>query len=101
MYASFEIPDNYSGPCSAKDNEDINGVARVGRIYNSFYQFIPIYLIILAIVFYLPRYIWVKWEGGLMKFLGKGRTTRLIEGEQEKLDDLVEVKFVFIYARND
>ena len=94
MYADFNIPAHYTGPCSGKDNEDIDGVPRVGNIYNSYYQWVPIYLIFLAVLFYLPRCMWLVMEGGLMKFFGKGTTTRFIEDPEEKRDKLVKVKSI-------
>ena len=97
MYADFNIPAHYTGPCSGKDNEDIDGVPRVGNIYNSYYQWVPIYLIFLAVLFYLPRCMWLVMEGGLMKFFGKGTTTRFIEDPEEKRDKLVKVKIYFLY----
>ena len=42
-------------------------------------------------LFYLPRMLWLMMEGGLMKFFGKGTTTRIIEDPEEKRDKLVEV----------
>ena len=45
----------------------------------------------LAVLFYLPRMLWLMMEGGLMKFFGKGTTTRIIEDPEEKRDKLVEV----------
>ena len=35
--------------------------------------------------------LWLMMEGGLMKFFGKGTTTRIIEDPEEKRDKLVEV----------
>ena len=40
-------------------------------VYNSYYQWVPLYLIFLALLFYLPRMFWIMMEGGLMKFFGK------------------------------
>ena len=71
-------------------------------VYNSYYQWVPLYLTFLGTVlycttlyctllyctvlylyltflaffFYLPRYIWLKMEGGLMKLFRKGTTAR-------------------------
>ena len=100
MYANFHIPARYTGPCSGKDNEDLYGNRRVGNIYNSYYQWVPIYLIFLAVLFYLPRYMWLTMEGGLMKFFGNGTTTKFIEDPEEKRHKLVKVtpntpKFIF------
>ena len=47
-------------------------------VYNSYYQWVPLYLIFLAVIFYMPRCFWLMMEGGLMKFFGKGTTTRSV-----------------------
>ena len=62
---------------------------KVSIVYNSYYQWVPIYLVFLALLFYLPRLIWLMMEGGLMKFFGKGTTHRNIEDHEEKRDVLV------------
>ena len=59
-------------------------------VYNSYYQWVPLYLIILAFLFYLPRMCWLIMEGGLMEFFGKGTTTRFVEDQEEKKDILVD-----------
>ena len=41
------------------------------------FQWVPLYLIFLSVLFYMPRCFWLMMEGGLMKFFGKGTTTRL------------------------
>ena len=96
MYANFKIPEEYQGPCNGQDGRDIMGNDREGNIYNSYYQWVPIYLIFLGILFYLPRCIWLIMEGGLMKFFGKGTTTRFVEDPEEKRDKLVKVKCIAI-----
>ena len=88
MYAHFKIPPEYKGPCSGTEQENLEGI-----IYNSYYQWVPIFLITVAVIFYLPRCLWLIMEGGLMKFFGKGTTTRIIEDPEEKRDKLVEVTF--------
>ena len=44
--------------------------------YNPVFQWVPLYLIFNALLFYCPRLCWLSMEGGLMKFFGKGTTTR-------------------------
>ena len=85
MYAHFKIPMEYQGPCSGKDQENIEG-----PVYNSYYQWVPIFLMFTAFMFYIPRCMWLMMEGGLMKFFGKGTTTRLIEEPEEKKQKLVQ-----------
>merc|ERR1712223_1650941 len=59
-------------------------------IYNSYYQWVPLYLTFLAFFFYTPRYVWLKMEGGLMKLFRKGTTARFIEDQDEKREKLVQ-----------
>ena len=53
-------------------------------------QWVSIFLVIAAISFYIPRAIWLMVEGGLMKFLAKGTTTKIIEDADEKRDQLIK-----------
>ena len=71
---------------------------KVSVVYNSYYQWVPLYLVFLAMVFYLPRLAWLMMEGGLMKFFGKGTTSRNVEDTDEKRDFLV--KFFNINIQN-
>ena len=64
-------------------------IFRTSIVYNSYYQWVPLYLVVLAFLFYLPRMFWLIMEGGLMEFFGKGTTTRFIEDQEEKRDTLV------------
>ena len=83
MYSSWNVPPKYKGSCSAGNDmggvtheEWTSGPSGVSIVYNSYYQWVPLYLIFLALLFYLPRMFWIMMEGGLMKFFGKGTTTR-------------------------
>ena len=78
-----------------------------GFKFSSFYplassQWVPLYLIFNALLFYCPRLCWLSIEGGLMQFFSKGTTTRslfkksdliyfprFIEYQDEKKDRLV------------
>lgn len=86
MYSTFDIPPKYKGPCAGTSTDDTIG----SIVYNSYYQWVPIYLIFLAVLFYLPRGIWLYYEGGLMSFFGKGTTTRQVEDQEEKLESLLK-----------
>jgi len=94
MYSTWNVPPQYKGACSA--GEDYGGITveewnkhRTSIVYNSYYQWVPLYLIFLAVIFYLPRLCWMMMEGGLMEFFGKGTTTRFIEDQEEKKETLV------------
>ena len=89
MYSEFHVPDtyvvctlyycidaislnNYQGYC--------NSDAHVGTmLHNSYYQWVPVFFIVQAILFYIPRCIWLSTEGGMMAFLVNGCTGRICE----------------------
>jgi len=69
MYSTFDIPEDFMGSCSRKSFDSTN-------LYNTYYQWVSIFLMVQAIVFYIPRCIWLSMEGGLMNFLVKGTQGR-------------------------
>ena len=72
MYSTLSLPSQYKGACAAGDQDTSSNTI----VYNTYYQWVPLYLIFMAFLFYLPRMFWLNIEGGLMKFLCKGTTTR-------------------------
>jgi len=85
MYSTLRLPLQYKGACAGGDGENRSNT----MVYNTYYQWVPLYLIFMAFLFYLPRMFWLNIEGGLMKFLCKGTTTRNIEDADEKKSKLV------------
>eukprot|EP00095_Tigriopus_kingsejongensis_P003608 maker-scaffold49_size462716-snap-gene-0.5 protein:Tk03608 transcript:maker-scaffold49_size462716-snap-gene-0.5-mRNA-1 annotation:"innexin inx2" len=82
MYSTFNIPLEFKGSCSKREHDGT-------ILYNSYYQWVPIFLITCAVFFYVPRAIWLMCEGGLMKFLSRGTTTKIIEDAEDKRNKLV------------
>lgn len=77
MYTTFDIPTDFTGFCSRKTFDSTN-------LYNTYYQWVSVFLMVQAIIFYIPRCIWLSMEGGLMNFLVKGNQGRVIEESAEK-----------------
>ena len=83
MYATFHVPAEYRGECTAESDFE-----NEGTIYNTYYQWIPIYLNLCAMWFLVPKLLWTKLEGGVMKFISKSTD----ESRKEKRDNLLKVK---------
>ena len=65
MYSSFDIPPAFTGPCNRKKYDGTH-------LYNTYYQWVSIFLGFLAVLYYIPRCIWLMLEGGLMAYIVKG-----------------------------
>ena len=89
MYSTLRLPLQYKGACAGLPGFSVGGETYFSyflggdeesrsntMVYNTYYQWVPLYLIFMAFLFYLPRMFWLNIEGGLMKFLCKGTTTR-------------------------
>ena len=57
MYSTFNIPLKFEGNCARRTNDS-------RPIYNSYYQWVPIFLMVQAMFFYIPRVLWLMMEGG-------------------------------------
>ena len=85
MYSTFNIPDDFQGSCSRKGDFDKYG----DEVFNSFYQWVSLCLVGQAILFFLPRALWLSLEGGLMKHLAKDASGKVVEDAEKKRDELV------------
>ena len=47
------------------------------RVYHTYYQWIPPVLMLYTALFYVPRYVWKRWEGDRMKLLTEGLKTKV------------------------
>ena len=65
MYSSFDIPPDFTGPCTRRRYDGT-------KLYNTYYQWVSIFLGTLSILFYIPRCIWMVLEGNLMAYIVKG-----------------------------
>ncbi|XP_040575378.1 innexin inx2 isoform X1 [Lepeophtheirus salmonis] len=82
MYSSFDMPSSYTGSCARKRVDSTH-------LYNTYYQWVSIFLVAQAMLFYIPRCIWILQEGGLMGYLVKGTTGRVVENADEKKGNLL------------
>ena len=70
MYSSFDMPSTFKFPCTRKTPYD--GNHDTTYLYNTYYQWVSIFLAFQAGLFYIPRCIWLIMEGGLMAFIVNG-----------------------------
>ena len=76
------FPTLLKGSCAKKEHDG-------ATLYNSYYQFVSIFLVLQAGLFYAPRYVWLMLEGGLMKFLARGVREKIVEDPVEKRESLI------------
>jgi len=82
MYSTFNIPPTFQGNCFKREHDG-------NALYNSYYQWVAIFLVIQALLFYIPRVVWLSLEGGLMKFLVRNARGKIVEDAEEKRDSLI------------
>jgi len=82
MFSKFLVPDNYRGFCRSRAHENTD-------LYNSYYQWVAIFFMVQAFLFYIPRCIWLSMEGGMMSFLVTGCLDRVVENAAEKQETLM------------
>ena len=70
MYSSFDMPETFQFPCARKKYDGT-------YLYNTYYQWVSIFLAFNAGLFYIPRCIWLIIEGGLMSYMVKGKQQKI------------------------
>ncbi|CAG2167239.1 unnamed protein product [Oppiella nova] len=77
-------------------NNQLNNRKLPDNTYKSYYQWVWLLLFVQAILFYIPRFIWRMWEGGLCSKLTTGLDDPLIKDvdKQDKIARLVK----YIYS---
>ena len=92
MYSTFTIPPNYRGSCAKREQDPT-------ALYNTYYQWVPLFLGFSAVLFCIPRLIWLMLEGGLMKFLSKGVHGKIVEDPSEKKELLLDTFHSHLHDR--
>ena len=94
MYSSFNIPEAFTGTC-AKRGQDPT------ILYNSYYQWVPIFLLLKVAAFCTPRVLWLMFEGGLMKWLSKGTKDKVVDSPKEKQALLLDAFSKYLLRSQD
>lgn len=84
MYSTFNLPPSFRGSCARTVRSNRT------RLYNTYYQWVPMFLGVCALLACVPRLIWLMCEGGLMSFLTKGTGSKLVEHSREKREILLD-----------
>jgi len=54
------------------------------KVYHRFYQWVPTVLLFFALLFYLPRYLWKKFEDGRMGHICKDMQDQAVSDEEDE-----------------
>jgi len=86
MHATLNLPADFHGTCT-------NRRSSFGKtnLFNTYYQWVSVYFLFQAVMFYVPRCIWLSLEGGLMSWLVKGHQDRVVDDHQVKLVKLLDL----------
>jgi len=92
MYGHLNLPYEYMGHCTRKKPDPT-------ILYNTYYQWVSIFLMAQGILFYTPRMVWLSMEGGLMAFLCEGCSGREVEDAPGKGKKLLKNYLEFVHNK--
>ncbi|CAG0917094.1 unnamed protein product [Notodromas monacha] len=96
--STFSIPVHWTGEVG-KDvpHPGLGPTSDYDAHYHAYYQWVPFFLFLQAILFYMPHYIWRLIDGGKMKSLVQGlnSTSMLLDTEARKEKEKVLSKYFF------
>jgi len=108
MYATLNTPPEFLAHCtnqrSYNGQPDVRNVPQGSHfgntnIHNTYYQWVAVYFLFQALLFYIPRCIWLSLEGGLMKFLVMGHQERVVDDHEEKLTKLLNLYVELVHNK--
>ncbi|XP_023213453.1 innexin inx2-like isoform X1 [Centruroides sculpturatus] len=85
IHPTFTIPDSFTKRIGLDvPHPGIDNSANGERKHYAYYQWICFVLFLQAVLFYIPYYLWLIWEGGLMKAMSFELQVAVLSGEQLK-----------------
>ena len=81
MYSTFSNNSYHTGPCAG-----VPGPTSQEYVYNTYYQWIPFFLVTSAAIFAAPSVLWKQLDGGFFLSLLQDTSTE---------ENLAEVKYSF------
>lgn len=100
IHSTFTIPDSFTKriglevPYPGIDNS-VNGE----RKYYAYYQWVCFVLFLQAVLFYTPYYLWMIWEGGLMKAITFQLQVAVLSGEEMALKKKLIMDYIVRHLR--
>ena len=106
IHSTFSVPGHEVG--IAGENVVYPGVANHSNRkddeeqlrYHKYYQWVCFTLFFQAILFYVPRYLWKKWENGRVKLLLQGMNVPILDQQTKKDRIQLIIDYFTVNRRN-
>uniref|UniRef100_T1JJS6 Innexin n=1 Tax=Strigamia maritima TaxID=126957 RepID=T1JJS6_STRMM len=96
IHATFTLPGALDFPHHGIGTPQNN---KKEKMYYTYYQWVCFVLFFQAILFYLPKFIWKIWEGGLMKSLTSGLHIAVAAEEDRRGEKRVLIEYLMKHVR--